>query len=69
MPTFKTHRHRPKALFLAAGLLLATVGCGGGYTALEPGSGMPTLAAAGWTNGEAPQTQGNVVVLEAFATW
>lgn len=45
-------------------------GCGGGYSALEPGNAMPPLDVAGWTNGDKPlDLLGKVVVIEAFATW
>ena len=41
-----------------------------GYSALSSGSEAPTIQAAGWTNGGPPtDLEGNVIVLEIFATW
>lgn len=53
-------------------LWLVSLGCSGGYTALEPGNAMPELQAVGWTNGDRPHSDdlaGKVLVLEVFATW
>ena len=62
----KTNRHYSFALLLA---ICATFASGCGYSALDPGKPMPSLAAEGWTNGAEPDLAGKVVVIEAFATW
>ena len=57
------------ALLVAIGLAALT-GCGSRYSALSPGNQAPAVQAAGWTNGGPPEDlEGNVVVLEMFATW
>lgn len=61
-----------KQLMIGTVVLASVAGCGGGYSALEPGNQMPSIQAVGWTNGEKPHDDdlsGKVVVLEAFATW
>jgi|GEM_PF-4111592 len=58
-------------LMLALGSA-AIIGCGSGsgYSALSSGSEAPAITATGWTNGDPPEDlEGNIVVLEMFATW
>ena len=55
--------------YLIGFAILCLSGCGG-YSALSSGSTFPDLEVAGWTNGGPPSDlNGNVVVLEVFATW
>lgn len=50
--------------------IITMSGCGSGYSALPSGSQAPEIQAAGWTNGGPPaDLEGNVIVLEMFATW
>ena len=62
----KTNRCHKFALLLA---IFAVFASGCGYSALDPGSPMPSLAVEGWMNGSEPDLAGKVVVIEAFATW
>ena len=53
-------------------LVLMALFAGCAPRALSPGSPMPELQVAGWTNGAAPvpaELEGKVLVLEVFATW
>lgn len=50
-------------------LLIVANGCSS-YSALPSGSEAPAITANGWIHGKAPpDLDGNVVVLEVFATW
>ena len=56
-------------LYLIAVFAAVVVGVFLRPTALEPGNALPEVRVAGWTNGNVPDHQGKVTVLEVFATW
>ena len=59
------------ALLLFYGVLLRTTPLSSG-TLLSPGSEAPPISALGWLNGGPPpadQLEGNVVVIDCFASW
>ena len=63
-------RTNPNDLAVTLLIIGVAFSAGCGPSALAPGNGIPQLKVAGWTNGGPPQDlEGNVLVLEVFATW